>query len=398
MPERPPRPLASARIATGSRRRVLAGERELRDGIHGRRVELRERGHASRALPDDGDDLAERLSLIDADERGDLRRRSETIVTVTGRAVLEIQGLAALRARRRSPRARNRGHRKGREHRQDRRRKDIRVRLVAGRAHPYRRNRRGCAVKGGPDEKNHARARDGERRRSRPRHRWHSTRRPRQRQPRQAAPGAKAAPKAEVAQAPATSAPAATAAAVAAAAAPAAAAPVPNKGDVAWMLVCTTLVLMMSIPALALFYGGMVRSKNMLSVLMQVFVVFSLITVLWCVYGYSLAFTEGNAFFGSFDRLFLKGTFDSAKSEFSMAATFSKGHAAARARVRRIPGDVRGDHRLPDPRCVRRTRALLGGAAVCGALVHVLVPARSRTWCGSGPARTRTRARVSSTR
>jgi len=88
--------------------------------------------------------------------------------------------------------------------------------------------------------------------------------------------------------------------------------------------VSTALVLMMSVPALALFYGGMVRSKNMLSVLMQVFVVFSLISVLWCVYGYSLAFTEGNAFFGSFDRLFLKGTFDSAKGEFSMAATFSK--------------------------------------------------------------------------
>jgi len=120
--------------------------------------------------------------------------------------------------------------------------------------------------------------------------------------------------------------PAAPAAPVASSApAAAAAAPAPNKGDVSWMLVSTTLVLMMSIPALALFYGGMVRAKNMLSVLMQVFVVFSLITVLWCVYGYSLAFTEGNAFFGSFDRLFLKGTFDSAKSEFAMAATFSKG-------------------------------------------------------------------------
>ncbi|HEX6634073.1 MAG TPA: ammonium transporter [Usitatibacter sp.] len=100
----------------------------------------------------------------------------------------------------------------------------------------------------------------------------------------------------------------------------AAAAPVPNKGDVAWMLVSTALVLMMSVPALALFYGGMVRAKNMLSMLMQVFVVFSLVTVLWCVYGYSLAFTEGNAFFGSLtDRLFLKGATD------SMAATFSKG-------------------------------------------------------------------------
>ncbi len=90
------------------------------------------------------------------------------------------------------------------------------------------------------------------------------------------------------------------------------------------MLVCTVLVVMMSIPGLALFYGGLVRSKNMLSVLMQVFVTFSLISVLWFVYGYSLAFTEGNAFFGGFDRLFLKGTFDPVKGEFAMAATFSK--------------------------------------------------------------------------
>ena len=114
------------------------------------------------------------------------------------------------------------------------------------------------------------------------------------------------------------------------AAAPAAApAPVPNKGDVAWMLTSTALVLMMSVPALALFYGGMVRSKNMLSMLMQVFVVFSLVTVLWCVYGYTLAFTQGSGslspFIGGWDRLFLKGTFDPLKGEFSTAATFSKG-------------------------------------------------------------------------
>ena len=105
---------------------------------------------------------------------------------------------------------------------------------------------------------------------------------------------------------------------------PATPAPVPNKGDVAWMLTSTALVLMMSVPALALFYGGMVRSKNALSMLMQVFVVFSLVTVLWCIYGYSLSFTEGNAYFGGFDRLFLNGTFDPAKGEFAMAATFSK--------------------------------------------------------------------------
>ncbi len=123
---------------------------------------------------------------------------------------------------------------------------------------------------------------------------------------------------------PAATAAQATAAPAAAAAAAAAPAPVPNKGDVSWMLISTALVLMMSVPALALFYGGMVRSKNALSMLMQVFVVFSLITVLWCIYGYSLAFTEGNAYFGGWDRLFLKGTFDSIKGEFAMAATFSK--------------------------------------------------------------------------
>jgi Amt family ammonium transporter len=126
-------------------------------------------------------------------------------------------------------------------------------------------------------------------------------------------------------------APAAAPAAAAPAAAPSATptpAPTPNKGDVAWMLASTALVLLMSVPALALFYGGLVRSKNMLSVLMQVFVTFSLITVLWSIYGYSIAFTEGagatSPFFGGFDRLFLGGTFDSAKGEFSMAATFSK--------------------------------------------------------------------------
>src|SRR6195952_6042136 len=105
----------------------------------------------------------------------------------------------------------------------------------------------------------------------------------------------------------------------------AASAAVPNKGDVSWMIVATAFVIMMSIPGLALFYGGLVRSKNMLSVLMQVFVTFSLIVVLWCLYGYSLAFTEGNSFFGGFSRLFLNGIFDPVKGTFTKAATFSKG-------------------------------------------------------------------------
>ncbi len=91
------------------------------------------------------------------------------------------------------------------------------------------------------------------------------------------------------------------------------------------MMVSTILVIMMSIPGLALFYGGLVRSKNMLSILLQVFTIFALIIVLWCVYGYSLAFTEGNAFIGKFDRAFLNGIFDPAKAAFSTAATFSKG-------------------------------------------------------------------------
>jgi Amt family ammonium transporter len=101
-------------------------------------------------------------------------------------------------------------------------------------------------------------------------------------------------------------------------------APLPNKGDTAWMLTSTALVLLMSVPALALFYGGLVRTKNTLSVLMQVFVGFSLISVLWCLYGYSLAFTEGNSIIGGLSRVFLHGTFDPKTGAYSMAATFSK--------------------------------------------------------------------------
>lgn len=102
----------------------------------------------------------------------------------------------------------------------------------------------------------------------------------------------------------------------------AAAAPTVDKGDVAWMLTSTLLVLLMTVPGLALFYGGLVRSKNVLSVLMQVLAVFSLIVLLWVSYGYSLAFAGGNAWIGSFDKLFLKGI-----DKTSLAATFSAGVA-----------------------------------------------------------------------
>ena len=113
----------------------------------------------------------------------------------------------------------------------------------------------------------------------------------------------------------------APAAAAATPAAPAATpAPVPNKGDTAWMIVATVLVILMTIPGLALFYGGMVRSKNMLSVLIQVFATFCLLAILWAIYGYSIAFTEGGQFFGGFSRAFLFGV-----TPDSTVATFSKG-------------------------------------------------------------------------
>ena len=122
--------------------------------------------------------------------------------------------------------------------------------------------------------------------------------------------------------APAAAAPAAAAAAAAPAEAAPAAAPEQkvDKGDTAWMIVATCLVILMTIPGLALFYGGLVRTKNMLSVLMQVFATFSLLAVLWALYGYSVAFTEGNAFFGGFSKIFMSGI-----NADSKVATFSKG-------------------------------------------------------------------------
>ena len=108
---------------------------------------------------------------------------------------------------------------------------------------------------------------------------------------------------------------------VTATATPAAAAtPVPDKGDTAWMIVATVLVTLMVVPGLGLFYGGLVRQKNMLSVLMQTFAIFSLMGVLWALYGYSVAFTAGNPFIGGFGKAFLA----TIKPE-SIAATFSKG-------------------------------------------------------------------------
>jgi Amt family ammonium transporter len=118
------------------------------------------------------------------------------------------------------------------------------------------------------------------------------------------------------------------AAAVATAAAPVAeaaaeaapAAPVPDKGDTTWMMVSTLIVLMMSVPGVALFYGGLVRTKNMLSVLTQVFVIVAIAALVWFTVGYSMAFTAGNPFFGGFAKTFLAGV-----DATTLAATFSTG-------------------------------------------------------------------------
>ncbi|MBW7836226.1 MAG: ammonium transporter [Sphingomonadales bacterium] len=100
----------------------------------------------------------------------------------------------------------------------------------------------------------------------------------------------------------------------------AAATPIPDKGDTAWMMVATILVLLMTIPGLALFYGGLVRAKNMLSVLMQVFSITCLVMIVWVVYGYSLAFADGNAVIGDLSKLFLAGV-----TPDSVSATFTDG-------------------------------------------------------------------------
>ncbi|HEY0295297.1 MAG TPA: ammonium transporter [Bordetella sp.] len=97
-----------------------------------------------------------------------------------------------------------------------------------------------------------------------------------------------------------------------------------DKADISWMLVSTLLVLMMAVPGLALFYGGLVRSKNMLSVLMQVTGAFTVGLILWFIYGYSLAFTDGNSFFGGFSRMFFSGMFNPADGKYAMNGSITE--------------------------------------------------------------------------
>jgi Amt family ammonium transporter len=128
-----------------------------------------------------------------------------------------------------------------------------------------------------------------------------------------------------------------------------------DKGDVAWMLTSSVLVLMMSIPALALFYGGLVRTKNMLSVLMQVFMIVSIAALVWVGWGYSMAFTSTNtpfpSLFGGLDKAFLANV-----TSGTYAATFSQQRLSARIRLRGFPDDLCLHHAGADRRGLCGTR------------------------------------------
>ena len=141
------------------------------------------------------------------------------------------------------------------------------------------------------------------------------------------------------------------------------------------MLTSSALVLMMSIPGLALFYGGLVRTKNMASVLTQVFAIVSMIGVTWTLYGYSMAFSDGGsmtAWVGGFSKAFLHGV------DASSTAATSQWRRHSGTRLLRVPDDLRHDHPGPDRRRLRRTHQVLGGDAVHPAVVDLhLLPDRA---------------------
>ena len=127
--------------------------------------------------------------------------------------------------------------------------------------------------------------------------------------------------------------------------------PPPNKGDISWLMTSTVIVILMTIPGLALFYGGMVRSKNVLSLLMQVMIIFCLGILMFAIYGYSVAFTEGQ-------RLLRRLQQDVPEGHDRRLAHrhVQQGDQHPRARVLRLPGDVRGHHARTHRRRARRTR------------------------------------------
>ena len=165
------------------------------------------------------------------------------------------------------------------------------------------------------------------------------------------------------------------------AAGPALAAPTINKGDTAWMMTATVLVLVMTVPGLALFYAGMVRAKNTLSVLMHVMYTVCIVFTIWMLYGYSLTFTGGGDFIGGLSKAFMAG----------ITLRYAGGDLLGRrrhsgARVRRLPDDVRGDHRGPHRRRLRRTHEVLRTRDLHPALDHLrLFPDRAHGLVLGGP-------------
>ncbi len=184
-----------------------------------------------------------------------------------------------------------------------------------------------------------------------------------------------AAPSTTAAPAAAASTPAAPAAATPATAAPApAAAPTApyvttfdkiNSGDTAWMLTSTALVLMMTIPGLALFYAGMVRKKNVLATLMQSFAITCLVTVLWWLIGYSLAFTPGSTpYIGGLHRIFMNGVVY--MHDCHEGERVAPGHDHPRDGLCDVPGHLCDHHAGADLRLVRRAHEVLGDDVVHG--------------------------------
>ncbi len=151
--------------------------------------------------------------------------------------------------------------------------------------------------------------------------------------------------------------------------------PPPNKGDVSWLMTSTVLVILMTIPGLALFYGGMVRSKNVLSLLMQVMIVFCVGVLLFAIYGYSVAFSEGsNAFFGGIRQDVPEGHDAVTRS----TGTLQQGDQHPRARFLLLPGDLRGHYAGTDRRRLRRTHQIQRIAGVHPHLVDLrLLPDRA---------------------
>ena len=145
--------------------------------------------------------------------------------------------------------------------------------------------------------------------------------------------------------------------------------PTPNKGDVAWMLTASVLVLLMTVPGLALFYGGLVRTKNMLSMLMQVFFVVCMVCIIWVIYGYSLAFSEGgslNAYVGGLSKAFLAGDHAGVHG-----GDLQRWRGDPRVRLHLLSDDVCLHHAGPDRRRHGRAHEVLRPRSVYSAVGHL---------------------------